>query len=264
MALKKPTPPAAGAVSNAAGSASTAAAPAPSTGAKFEEPGVTTTVAPQTSSITAEDKSKVAGALAVAKIGASSLAKQGKFEVALTDLRDVIPSVEFGTFPRLVGSNGNVMDKDGKALGQFVDLQLLSWTETYVVSPGEDSDEAKKSVRYSRDGVTIDETGESVAAYLEQLRTVDGYENAAKKKYIELVGILEKADKTTDHLGQLVQVSLSPQSLKSFEGYRANVSVQVRLGKREIEGAERVRVTPELKSGNGKNWTLLKVAAAPA
>lgn len=255
MALKKPGD----------AVAPTAAQPAPAP--KFEE-NTGTTVADKPTPIPIPEQAAatagVAASMAIAKAATTAVAKPAKFEAALTELRDVIPAVDFGTFPRLVGSNGNVMDKDGALLGQFADITLLSWNETFVASPGDDSDEAKKLVRYSRDGVTLDDTGERLDQYLEVLRTTHGYKEALKKKYIELVGILEKSEKPCAHVNQIVQISLSPQSLKSFEGYRANVSVAVRLGKRTHEGAEKLRVTPQVKSGNGKTWTLLKVEGTPA
>lgn len=243
---------------------------APAAAGKFEDPaesGTATAVAeapaPQAAPNAAESAVAAAGvkaSTAVARISANSLAAAIKTESVLAQLRDAIPPVQFGTFPRLIGSNGNVMDKDGKVLGQFADIQLLSWSETYVVSPGSDTDEAKKLVRYSRDGVTIDETGEDVNAYLKTLREVEKYPDASKKKYIELVGFLTASDKPSEHAGNLVQVSLSPQSLLSFQAYMANVAVRVRLGSLVADGVENLRITPEVKTKGSKSFTLLKVA----
>lgn len=210
-------------------------------------------------------KASVAASTAIAKVSAGSLAAAIKQDNAFARMRDAIPAVEFGTFPRLIGANGAVCNKsDGsKSLGEWVDIQLLSWSETYVVSPGKDSEEAKSTVRYSRDGVTIDETGEDVNAYLKKLREVDGFEDASRKKYIELIGFLKGAAKDGGPRDELVQVSLSPQSLLTFQAHMANVAVRVRLGQMVVEGVENIRVTAEGKSGNGRNWTILKVGAQP-
>jgi hypothetical protein len=202
---------------------------------------------------------------AIAKVGAGSLAAAVQTENLLAQMRDAIPAVQFGTFPRLIGANGNVSVKtDGdKLLGRWADLQLLSWSDTYVVSPGSDKDEAKKLVRYSRDGVTIDETGESVNDYLKQLREVDGYKDASKKQYVELIGFLKSSEQAGGPVGELVQVSLSPKSRLTFDAYRANVGVKVRLGQMSSEGVDNIRVTAVPKSVNGKNWTILSVGPAP-
>lgn len=226
---------------------------------KFEEDSTVAAPAPAVN----EPKAAAEATTAIVKAKSSSLAALGKFEAALVAQQNAMPPVDYGTFPRLVGSSGNVMDKDGRILGSYIDMTLLSWNETFVVSPGVDTDEAKEAVKYSRDGVTIDDTKQPVADYLKQLRETEGYKDASSKRYIELVGVLEAAEKDKTHVGQLVQVSLSPQSLKSFEAYRANASVMIRLGRQEAEGVESLRVTPEVKTKGAKSFTLLKVQGAP-
>ncbi len=243
-----------------------AAAPAAPAG-KFEDDAGTTTVQAPAQPAPAKDPVAEAGvkaSTAVAVISAGALAEAIKSENVLVKMRDAIPPVEFGTFPRLIGANGAVCVKtDGsRSLGESVELQLLSWTEVYVVSPGSDKDEAKDLVRYSRDGVNIDETGENVNDYLKKLRDVDGYKDASRKQYIELIGFLKSASKDGGPIGELVQVSLSPQSLLSFRSYMANVAIKVRIGQMKAEGVENLRITAEGKSGNGRNWTILKVTGA--
>jgi hypothetical protein len=253
MALARPQKPAAG-----------PAAEQP----KFEEnetQAQTATVEQPKVSDDAAAKAGVSASTAVAKIAAGSLAHAIKTENVLAKMRDAIPAVEFGTFPRLIGANGAVCVKtdNSRNLGETVDVQLLSWSETFVVSPGSDKEEAKDFVRYSRDGVTIDETGEDVNQYLKYLRETEGYKDASKKKYIELIGFLTASQKSGGPTGEIVQVSLSPQSLLTFQAYMANVAVRVRLGQITAEGVENIRVTAEGKSGNGRNWTILKVGAQP-
>ena len=251
MALSKPSKspaPAAGKFEDTDAPAATATAPAPKAAPKDE--------AAATAGVTASTE--------VARIAAGSLAHQQQSEAVLTKLKDQIPAVQFGTFPRLVGSNGNVMDKDGKILGTWVDVTLLSWNETFVISPGSDNDEAKDFVRYSRDGVTIDDSGEDVNAYLKKLREVDGYTKAAKKRYVELIGFLEAAEKDKTHVGKMVQISLSPQSIASWESYRWNTSIAIRLGRKDVTPTpDRVRVTPVIKTKGKDAYTLLNVDAAP-
>jgi hypothetical protein len=235
---------------------------------KFEEsetPVQTATVVEQPKvSDDAVAKAGVSASTAVAKIAAGSLAHAIKTENVLVKMRDAVPAVEFGTFPRLIGANGAVtLKSDNKSLGETVDIQLLSWSEVYTVSPGSDKEEAKKLVEYSRDGVTIDKSGRDVNEYLKYLRETEGYKDASKKKYIELIGFLQGSAKPGGPTGEIVQVSLSPQSLLTFQAYMANVAVRVRLGQITAEGVENIRVTAEGKSGNGRNWTILKVGSQP-
>jgi Ca2+-binding RTX toxin-like protein len=203
----------------------------------------------------------VAATTAIAKAATGAVALGGKMDTLFAAQQDAIPAVDFGVLPRLVGSNGNVLEKgDNKLLGSWVKLQLISWNKQFVISPGSDADEAKEHVRYSRDGETIDETGETVKGYLEKLRVTDGYADANVKEYAELIGILQSADKQTELVGSMVQVSLSPQSRKMFEGYRLQESVKLRLGARKPEGADMLKISAEVKTSGSNTYTLLKVS----
>lgn len=201
----------------------------------------------------------VAASTAVAKVSANSLMLAGKLETLFAGFENAIPGVEFGVLPRLVGSNGNVQVKGSNALiGDVIGLQLLSWNNTWVVSPGDDTPEAKDAVAYSKDGVTIEESGQSVNEYLAFLRT-EGYEKANVKKYVELIGILTESAKPCEHTGDMVQVSLSPQAAKSFESYRLQASVKIRMGMLKPDGLESFKIRAEVKTTAGNTYTLLKV-----
>jgi len=205
----------------------------------------------------------VSATTAIAKASASAvMAPGGKMVSLLQDMKDALPAIDFGVLPRLVGSNGNVMDKDKRMLGSRIKLELVSWNDLWVVSPGDDTEEAKEAVRYSKDGKTIDGTGQSVQDYVKYLRETGGYDEANVKQYCELIGILTEAEKPSEHLGGMVQVSLSPQSRKLFEGYRLQESVKLRLGKRAPDGAEHLLIQTEVKSSGSNTYTLLKVSAA--
>lgn len=229
---------------------------------KFEQdapPGAAVTEKPAAPAEAAQAAAGVTASTAIAKAAAGAVAVGGQFKAVFTQFRDALPAVEFGVLPRLVGSNGNIMDKDSRVLGAAVELQLVSWNDTFVVSPGTDNDEADELVRYSRDGKTIEGTGESVDAYLKKLREVDGYDKANVKHYVELIGILTAADKPSDHVGNMVQVSLSPQSRKTWDGYQLQESVKVAQGRRSAEGIDQIVVRAEVKTVNGKTFTLLRV-----
>lgn len=255
MALKKPSNPA------------PTATPAPAAPAgKFEDSSTTVVVEqPAQPAEAAQAAAGVAASTAIAKAATTGLARQGKLETLFSEHRNAIPPMEFGTLPRLVGTNGNVQDRgEGKLLGESVVIELVSWNEEFVVSPGSDKEEAKALVRYSLDGKTIDATGESVASYLEKLRTVEGYSDASIKRYVQLIGIVESTAKASELVGQMVQVSLSPQSAKLFDGYRMQESVKLRLRpelKEQIDN--RLKVTAEVKQQGSNTFTLLKVGAAP-
>lgn len=239
--------------------AKTPAAPAAPAPVATAPGGFETDASPATK--TQEAAAKVEATTAIARAQATSVVVSGPMKAILADLQGALPAVDFGVLPRLTGSNGNVLDSDKKPMGTWIKLKLISWDKQFVVSPGDDSDEAKALVRYSRDGVTIDETGEDVKQYLDKLRTTDGYDDASVKEYCELIGILEAAEKANDAVGQMVQVSLSPQSRKGFEAYRLQRSVLVKMGRATQEGSEDLKITTELKTFGANTFTLLKIAA---
>lgn len=204
-------------------------------------------------------------ALATASASASTaLAKPtGGFRSVLASYANALPDIEWGVLPRLVGSQGAIKDGDNNRFGTHIDLTLLSFKDYFVISPGDDSTEAKKYVRYSDDGVTINsDVRESVEDYLAYLRGSMGYTDASLKPYTALIGIVDDVenDKNAgDIVGQMVEVSLSPQSRKSFQAYELQRSVAVARGAKPAEGSDQIRIEADTKSQNGKDFTLLKV-----
>lgn len=180
----------------------------------------------------------------------------------LTDLKNVV-FVDFDTFPRLKAGPGQILDSDGKSLGTEIEMTLVSWQDGWDLSPGTDSDEAKKHVAYSDDGQTVKGTGMACTAYLEELRSL-GYKDAKMTQKCTLVGILDASEKTSPFLGQTVQVSLSNQARKTFDRYRMDRTIQAQMGKATTEGAERISIKAELKKFGSKDWTLLNVTGAAA
>lgn len=173
-------------------------------------------------------------------------------------LKDRLPPVDFGEGVRLVGSNGQLMDGDKKLLGESITLTMLSWNERWVVSPGENGAEAKEHARYSMDGVTTTK-GEDVNEYLRELKEL-GYNKASVKVYVDLFGILEESGKPSDHQGSSIVVSLSPDSVKALSGFRRDLVVKGMMGRIEpidVSTGVRLKVSTEVKSGNGNTWTRL-------
>lgn len=193
---------------------------------------------------------------AVTKPAPTAVATVGAFSDVFKQFHNALP-VSIGDTLRLKTGSGVIRDENALNYGAWIKLELMSWQEFWTISPGDDSAEAKETVRYSADGVTIDSTGESVDEYVEFLRT-EGYDDARKKKYTLVVGYLEAADKPVDTVGQVVSVSLSPKSAELFNRFRLNKSVRLARGvdKPEAVGTLFIRVRSESK--NGKDYTLLE------
>lgn len=176
----------------------------------------------------------------------------------ISGMENALPPVEFGEGVRLVASNGNIMDGDKRILGEWIDFQLLSWNNRWVISPGGEAkdEEAKGFARYSMDGETTTR-GEPIPEYMEMVKR-SGYSKVALKLYVDLFGVLRGSAKSTEHVGKTVSISLSPDSVKAFSGFRRDVTVGLMLGSLEmpdLSGGLLVKVGTEIKSGNGNSWT---------
>ena len=168
----------------------------------------------------------------------------------------------FGTLHRLKASNGNVMNDKDQLLGEFVDVQMVSWNLIYVVGPC-DNTAPTELVRYSYDNQTFgDGTGDTVADYIATLKE-QGYDQAASKKYGEVVALLTGSAKPSDLIGELVQLQLSPTSLTAFEGYNLQLSFKLRQGLAAPESADLIRFAAEVAT-KGKNvWSKLVAQSIP-
>jgi hypothetical protein len=220
-----------------------------------------TLVEGETAAPTVGDKAKVAATVAIATAKNTAIAASApKFQAALAEYENALPAVDFGVLPRLKGSNGLILDGDNGKLGSKIKLTLISFNDQFVISPGVDDADATKFVRYSLDGITIDSTGESVADYVQRLKTVEGYEDADIKKYAELVGILNESEKESEHVGNMVQISLSPQSRKSFEAYRLQRSVKQKMGRiAEGDAGDELVISAVVKTMGNYTFTILQV-----
>lgn len=166
---------------------------------------------------------------------------------------------EYDTLRSLKLSNGNIVDNQtNKPLGDTVGLELLSYQDQWVISPGVDGDDGKEYVRYSDDGVTTSK-GEDCKEYLE--RMVNGpFPEAKMSKRTVIAGSLfdigtKGAKDLAELQDELVQISLAPTSKAGFDRYMMGQAFKI--GKKLISaaGATRIRITAEPVSRNKKDWT---------
>lgn len=199
-------------------------------------------------------------AIAKAQAGALTAPAQRLSAPLLTELKDAC-RVDWNTLARLVAGTGVIDDEDGNSVGTWIKLTLMSFQDTYEVVPGVDDDAAKKYVRYSEDGVNLRDSGNTVAAYLDELREL-GYDKAALKHKNILVGILDETEKGSPLEGEVIQLSLSPTGRQTFERYRLSRTAKVNMGRASAEGAECIKITAESKKFGNKKFTQLTVTGA--
>jgi hypothetical protein len=208
-----------------------AEAPANDTSAKPEAPAATTT--------------------ALTKPAVTALAKpMAKFAAALTEFEDVLSPEDVqdlgaGAFPKVTADLGGlVIDRNGakKDLHEHIDLVLISYNERFAVTPGVDNAEAKKTVRYSYDGVTIRDEERSVEEYLKYLKEVAGYDKATVKKYLEVWGQISAIGGVEVPVEdrEIVQLQLSPQSVTRWKAFQVQLGLKLAQGNGGHNGVLRV------------------------
>lgn len=213
----------------------------------------------ETGTPTTEDTAKAEATTAIAQAAASSVVahKPMKATAAFADFENALPEVEFGTFPRITADLGG-FEMEKEVIGDTIKVEMMSFNTRYVVTPGSDDKEASQLVRYSNDGVMLaDGSGVSVVDYLNKLKTVNGYDDASVKNYMDLTGLLvQKGSEAIPEDEQVVvQVQLSPQSVKQFNGYRITKGVfEARKG---TQTGNTLTLKRERNEYNGKKFAYI-------
>ncbi len=167
--------------------------------------------------------------------------------------------VEFDTLLNVQLNQGNAINKDtNAALGDVIGLELLSFQDQTVVSPGVDGAAAKEHVRYSDDGVNTSK-GENVTQYLADLKA-SGFEKANLSRRVVIVGSLfdpgSKGSKIDGMKDKLVQINLPPSSVSGFNRYQADQAFKIARGLAAVEGSTRMKITCSIKTKGDNTWTV--------
>lgn len=237
----------------ASSAATASAAPAP-TPAPAPAPAPTPAPAPAAPTTTQAVATRAAGAVtAVRGLGNDPFAA----------LKDALV-VDFNTLPNLKAEQGSFFEREsGTKLGEWLDLQLLSFQDDWAVTPG-DSKADKKLARYSNDGITCTD-GTPVAEHLQTLKA-QGFPNAKLQKRIVLVGALVGTEKNGDaFVGNLHQISLPPTGKAKFEQYKANTAWRASQGTVDAQAATSMRLTATVAKGpDNTSYTLVNFSMRPA
>lgn len=168
--------------------------------------------------------------------------------------------VEYNTLESIIANQGNFMSRETKkSLGDEIVFELLSFQDSFVVSPSDDK-APSEVMRYSDDGLTCSD-GTSVQEHLHWLKT-NGYPKAALKQRTVVVGAIEKTAKAGDFVGTLVQLDLSPASRVHWNRYMANAAFMVRAGRYTAEQLLKVKATTETAVNGTNTYTLARFAVA--
>jgi hypothetical protein len=186
---------------------------------------------------------------------------------SITSLADAWPPEDFGNvFPRIRASSGSLMNEK-TSFGEYIDVQVLSHSPRWFVTPDSKpgDDEASKLCRASYDGKTITdrETGESIAIE-DYIASVPNYEFKVGK-YHDLYCLIFNSAKNKDAATELniVQVSVSPTSVKGFTAFMMQTKLSVMRGQMLASHQNCMRIFAEAVSNKKGDYTMMKFGATP-
>ena len=216
--------------------------------------------------VQAQAEQTAAKALVAVKPNAVGLAlKGGKLSNPFLELQNVIDvdqvrSIGVGTVPKVTADlGGAVIDK--RELGKSIVIDLVSFNDRWSIHPGTDDDETVSYMRTSYDGETLENETMTAKEYLEHLKA-EGFDKAAMKKYCDIWGTLESCENEgviPEDERELVQVQLSPQSLKQWNGFQINQGL---LAARGIQPTTRIKLTQERGESNSRKFGYFKFSKA--
>ena len=193
---------------------------------------------------------------AVSPLSAGTVIKQLQNAIPTTELENL----GIGVFPRItVGLDGFSRDKT-KELGKKIAIEVLSWSYVWLVTAGEQGDEANKLIRTSYDGKELKGGEGSVADYVKWLKE-EGYDKAQVKQYAELYANLiwsEVGGDVASDEQEIVQVSLSPQTVGQWGRFMLESGLRRAKG---VDDSNVVTLTQEKRVLNSNKFGIATFAS---
>lgn len=217
--------------------------------------------------IEAAAAASVSATTAIAKAAVSSMAVVPKKAVAaLVEFEnnfsiDDVRSMGVGALPKVI-AGGSELDIEGEDAVKKAVVELQSWNRRWLVTPGSDSDEAKKLLKTSYDNATLEDDHRSVKEYIQFLKESEGYDKASAREYIDAWGLIVSKDgvEVPPAERQLYQFQLSPQSVKKFNAFRLVHGIKV--GQGLVQASANVTVGAEKQEFGGKKFSNMTFASA--
>lgn len=197
---------------------------------------------------------------AVTETKASAVAVASKVDLRVLDKYKDALKVEYNTLSQIIATNGNFMNReDNMVLGDTIVFTLLSFQDSFVVSPNDDN-APDDVVRYSDDGVTCSD-GTDVRAHLAFLKE-SGFPKASLKERAVVVAAIESAVKTDKFNGKLVQFDLSPSSRTMWKRHMFDVAYALSTGTATADKVDRVKAETALKQKGTNTFTQVQFSIA--
>lgn len=184
-------------------------------------------------------------------------------------------NLDYGSVQMFKANQGKIGETDGdkRKLGRYAQVRLLAWDDRYELSTGDSGKSSKDFLAFSKDGVTVDNVvgdelkkweGKPVADYLDYLRTEEEFDKASKRQFIDCgVAVLES--ETGEAVGEIINISLSPSSVRAFEKYQNDLLGKARAASLGLPGFALPEdpftfwfVCEDAEKGDNQ-WTKLKI-----
>lgn len=204
--------------------------------------------------------------------------KASQFKKEVEDMKGA-GDFSYGNYDVYKGDNGEItmIGGDETSMGRWAQVRMLSWDDHYEVSPGEQGKETKEFVAYSKDGEIVDSVigedqkswvGKKVADYVDYLKKEEEFENAGKRRFIDIACAVLAADTGEDApIGKVIQVTLSQSSIPAFSKYQEDLKNTARCVAMGLPGFAlpddpfTFFFIREKASKGDKTWTKLKISA---
>lgn len=177
---------------------------------------------------------------AVAAPASSGLVASGKkpTNALATFLNRIDPyELDRRAFPRLKASLEGFLDEKDNSVGKCLRLAIESYNYGYVVSTGDQGGESNKLVRFSIDGINL-ENGEGLCAdYIDELKAKN-FPKADMKTYVYMYGFVEAfGDKDAATLKEIApedqeiyMIQVPPMSVATFQGFCVTQGIKLSRG----------------------------------
>ena len=218
----------------------------------------------------ATDSTAQSTAIAVAKTSALAVAAPTDRQKALQQanilgtLRNAMP-VTWEDFTAINANQGQFQIKGGetaKPIGSEIGLLLVSYQDQWVSAPKDNDAEGDDMVRYSDDGVNLnDGSGRTLKEHQESLAAA-GEEPTMSHRLVLVGELLSCGEAGMDEVGNLVQVILAESGRRNFQSHEKQVAYQLLNGRMKQGDAERIKLTATQAGTGKKQYTLVKVSYA--
>lgn len=188
----------------------------------------------------------------------------------IAELENKWDAEEYGsTFPRIVGVNGSLQNADdGTIYGSWIDLNVYSHSDRYMIAPDvKDDDDAKYACRSSYDGKNIpDRDGGPSMTIEEYQESNEDYDEWKTSKYHDIYATAFASEKNSDkaQAAGIVQIQVATMGVKAFTAFKMQTKLAVVRGQIPASHQNCMRIVAvPAKNKAGKDYVQMKFEPIP-